>query len=275
MQCLSKVSVAGRSVALPGPLRKRKGQLFHCHAHEDRTCCTRESVTPLIQYVQELRPRRQETATPSFFTDVDLDNDEEREVSSVEDVLADSLLDKSNQVPWNLSRQCHTATVQAYCAVCDGDVGTGLKTQKSTPVLCSNYCDQWYEMCKEDLFANSSGRLVPVTGLVDGATTAAKLSELVASPTSFCALSGFVVRSTLCFDGTTASALKGAAPADDPAADLARAVRVLVYLQSVCREWYVSAATAVGRVNPMYVLTGGLVIWWLATKLPRPSEDDK
>ncbi|KAH0476990.1 MAG: hypothetical protein KVP17_002803 [Porospora cf. gigantea B] len=177
MQCLSKVSVAGRSVALPGPLRRRKGQLFHCHAHEDRTCCTRESLAPLIQYVRELRPRRQESATPSFFTDVDLDNDEEHELSSMEDVLADSLLDKSNDVPWNLSQQCYTATVQAYCAVCDGDVGTGIKAQRSTPVLCSNYCDQWYDMCKDDLFANSGSRLVPVTGLADGATTAAKLSE--------------------------------------------------------------------------------------------------
>ncbi|CAK9040692.1 unnamed protein product [Durusdinium trenchii] len=51
------------------------------------------------------------------------------------------------------SGRCAQMGRLAFCSICDGDVGIGIKAQDSLVVLCPSFCRLWFESCAQDFFA--------------------------------------------------------------------------------------------------------------------------
>lgn len=110
------------------------------------------------------------------------------------------------------SARCVQMSRLGLCAVCDGDVGVGLKSQQKSVVLCPSFCSRWFAACQEDFFAPSGAGLQPCG---PNSLVCSPLQEITQESTDFCtAVGDFVVASNEddtdeCYDGIPAARSKG------------------------------------------------------------------
>ncbi|CAK9040693.1 unnamed protein product [Durusdinium trenchii] len=124
------------------------------------------------------------------------------------------------------SGRCAQMGRLAFCSICDGDVGIGIKAQDSLVVLCPSFCRLWFESCAQDFFApgTSAGSVAPCG---PSALVCSPLSEITEEgaatsgfedPAAFCSGAGFEVAESEdaaeepCFDGVPAAKMRGKAP---------------------------------------------------------------
>eukprot|EP00347_Sterkiella_histriomuscorum_P011777 403371133 len=143
------------------------------------------------------------------------------------------------KVKTEVSDQCISATAKALCSYCDGDIGLG----KSSGV-CQNYCENWYQQCKNDYFdpyliqtASGGGETLPFC--LKDSLICSQVSDIVDHDSiKFCNVMGVKVHddrdynSASCFEGQTSASKYGNLkrkrnPNDDKSTveDVTRAVR--------------------------------------------------
>jgi len=116
------------------------------------------------------------------------------------------------------SQRCAQMSRLALCSLCDGDVGSGIKSRLNTILLCPTFCKQWFQACYEDLFSpgGSAGGLMPC---MPNALVCSPLGEITEDSVTFCRSlpGGFDVADTedepeQCFDGVPAARSRGSGP---------------------------------------------------------------
>jgi hypothetical protein len=118
---------------------------------------------------------------------------------------------------YNISGRCGKMTRLSLCSFCDGDVGAGLKSRLNQIVLCSGFCERWFNSCREDFFApGSSGSGLSPCG--PASLVCSPLDEIVEDSRPFCeAVSPYSVATSEeeldgCYDGVPAARSRGKGP---------------------------------------------------------------
>eukprot|EP00808_Paulinella_micropora_P020688 g43774.t1 len=83
------------------------------------------------------------------------------------------------------SEQCKEISVSIFCAPCDPGVGTGVLTG-----LCEEFCDSWFNACKNDFFMIKASILEPCES---NALYCSPLQTMVSSGRELCQRSGYEV----------------------------------------------------------------------------------
>eukprot|EP00438_Fugacium_kawagutii_P003445 Skav229313 [mRNA] locus=scaffold2616:52803:53561:+ [translate_table: standard] len=116
------------------------------------------------------------------------------------------------------SGRCAQMARLAFCSVCDGDVGTGMKAEDNMVILCPSFCRLWFDSCSEDFFAPGNAGAGSVAPCGPSALVCSPLKEITEDPVAFCRGAGFQVaeledsHDEVCFDGVPAAKMKGKAP---------------------------------------------------------------
>lgn len=114
------------------------------------------------------------------------------------------------------SGRCGQLSRLALCALCDGDVGEGLKAERNQIVLCPSFCRRWFQSCRQDYFApDSSGSRL--TACRPDSLVCSPLDEITQESRSFCnSISPYVVADDedldICYDGVPAARSRGSGP---------------------------------------------------------------
>ncbi len=87
-----------------------------------------------------------------------------------------------------ISSQCFTATSQAFCSVCDADVGTGIN---SDGTLCPELCVRWWTACQDDFFDPYVNPKEALPFCKEDSVVCSKVSTVVTEPEQFCEFLGF------------------------------------------------------------------------------------
>merc|ERR1711933_264072 len=113
------------------------------------------------------------------------------------------------------SARCMQMTRLALCALCDGDVGIGLKARLNNVVLCPSFCTRWFQSCYNDYFAPAATGINPCG---PGSLVCSPLNEITGDSIEFCEkVGGSVVADAedepdSCFDGVPAATSRGRGP---------------------------------------------------------------
>ncbi|CAJ1348524.1 unnamed protein product [Effrenium voratum] len=117
------------------------------------------------------------------------------------------------------SGRCAQLGRLAFCSLCDGDVGIGMKVSENLILLCPSFCKLWFQSCADDYFAPGTGGAGSVAPCGPSALVCSPLSEITQDPAAFCAgVGGFEVAEAeegadeFCYDGVPAAKMKGKAP---------------------------------------------------------------
>ncbi|CAK0788498.1 unnamed protein product [Prorocentrum cordatum] len=114
------------------------------------------------------------------------------------------------------SGRCGRMTRLAMCSPCDGDVGTGLKSQSDRVVLCPDFCARWFDACRESFY--EAGRAASaLSPCGQDSLVCSRLGEITEDPRGFCESIGpYVVADggepDACYDGVPAASSRGRGP---------------------------------------------------------------
>eukprot|EP00922_Rhytidocystis_sp_ex-Travisia-forbesii_P055101 GHVS01081609.1.p1 GENE.GHVS01081609.1~~GHVS01081609.1.p1 ORF type:complete len:637 (+),score=113.00 GHVS01081609.1:274-2184(+) len=118
----------------------------------------------------------------------------------------------------DLSSPCRSMTESVWCSSCDGDVGEGKFSESNIPRLCADFCDKWYQACRNDYFGpGPSGSGVAVTPCDEKSDVCSKLTDITENSQQFCYMSGYEVSNAPvavmpCYSGVPSAVLYGPAP---------------------------------------------------------------
>jgi len=113
------------------------------------------------------------------------------------------------------SQRCAQMSKLVLCALCDGDVGEGIKSRLNSILLCPSMCKRWFNACIDDLFApsGSAGGLVPC---MPSHVICSPLGEITEDSAHFCrSIPGYDVaidEDDSCYDGVPSARSRGKGP---------------------------------------------------------------
>lgn len=129
-----------------------------------------------------------------------------------------SVLSLYSAFSFERSASCTQMSRLALCAFCDADVGTGLKSQQDRIVLCSSFCERWFQACYNDFFT-SGGSGAGLNPCTPSALVCSPLGEITDTAREFCEKVGLYDIAKVedeehdaCYDGVPAAKIRGRGP---------------------------------------------------------------